>query len=88
MPSSSAPVETKVTAATITAAVVPFVLWLLAEYAFPDDEVPAPVTGVVVLLVTGLATFFAGYSARHTPRTDPAASKPDPVEKTGEGPAG
>ena len=64
-----AAVEAKVTAATGAATVTAFVLWLLAEYVFPGD-VPAPVVGVVTLLVTGAATFTAGYLARHTPRTE------------------
>ena len=64
-----AAVETKVTAATAAATFTSFVLWLLAQYVFPGD-VPAPVVGIVTLLVTGAATFAAGYMARHTPRTE------------------
>jgi hypothetical protein len=67
-------VEPKVKAATIassaTAAVLPFVLWLLAVYVF-DGEVPLPVQGVVGSVVTGALTFAAGYWARHVDRAQP-----------------
>jgi hypothetical protein len=65
-------VEPKVRAATAAGAssaatLLPFVLWLLATYVFPDG-VPLPVQGVVGLLVTGACTFAAGYYARHVDR--------------------
>jgi hypothetical protein len=65
-------IEPKVTAATAASAgsaavVLPFVLWLLATYAFHGD-VPLPVQGIVGLLVSGAITFAAGYRARHVDR--------------------
>lgn len=71
------PVEPKVKAATAAGAssaavLLPFVLWLLGVYVFPDG-VPVPVQGLVGLVVTGAATFAAGWSARHVNR-GPAAS--------------
>ena len=65
----SAPVESKVTAATIAAALTTFVLWLLAEYVF-DADVPTAVAGIVAVVVPGVVTFIAGYSAKHTRRPD------------------
>jgi hypothetical protein len=64
-------VEPKVKAATAAsaavAAVLPFVLWLLATYVF-DGEVPLPVQGFVGFVVSGACTFVAGYRARHVDR--------------------
>jgi hypothetical protein len=60
-------VEPKVRAATAAATLVPFVLWLLSAYVF-DGDVPLPVQGLVVTVVTGGCTFAAGYMARHVDR--------------------
>lgn len=60
-------IETKVTVAAIAAAVTTFVLWLLATYVFGGD-VPAPVAGLIAVVVPGGVTFAAGYRAKHTPR--------------------
>lgn len=62
-------VETKVQAATAAAVLSSLVLWVLGEYVF-GDVVPAPLEAAVVLVVTGVATWVAGYVARHTPRPD------------------
>lgn len=66
----AAPVEAKVVAASLTATVTSAVLWVLQTYVFGDASTPAPVVGLVTLLVTGVATFAAGYLARHTSRAE------------------
>lgn len=62
-------VETKVTAASITAALVGLALWALNTYAFPSGT-PVEVEAVITVAVTYLSTFAAGYLAKHTPRPD------------------
>ena len=66
------PIETKVTAATMAAAVAGLVLWVLETYVF-DGSVPEAVGAVVALAVPAVLTFLAGYQAKHTPRRDLAA---------------
>jgi hypothetical protein len=71
-PVDPAAVEPKVRAATAASAssaatLLPFVLWLLGTYLFPDG-VPLPVQGFAGLVVTGACTFAAGYYARHVDR--------------------
>jgi hypothetical protein len=64
---TSREVSPKVTAATIAAAVVGLLLWILDLYAFTpgvEDGVPAPVS---VFLVT-MGTFAAGYLTRDPKR--------------------
>jgi hypothetical protein len=70
-------VEPKVRAATAASAssaatLLPFVLWLLGTYVFPDG-VPLPVQGFAGLIITGACTFAAGWTARHVDRV-PAGS--------------
>lgn len=65
----SAPVETKVSAATVGAVASGFVVWLLGTYVFHAD-VPLPVTALVAVAVPGVVTFAAGWLAPHTPRRD------------------
>lgn len=55
----------KVVAATTVAAVTTFVLWVLNEYVFSGD-VPAPVAGLVALIVPAALTFAAGYITRRS----------------------
>jgi hypothetical protein len=69
---STAPVETKVTAASTAAAVAGFTMWVLDRWVFEGDT-PTPVRVLIYVLIPGLATFAAGWFARHTPRTDPDA---------------
>lgn len=74
--STTAPVETKVKAATAAGAgsaavITPFVIWVVDALAFNGDaapDVPLPVVGVIGLVVTGVSAFVAGYWARHSPR--------------------
>jgi hypothetical protein len=70
-PADPAAIEPKVQAATAAASssaiLLPFVLWLLGAYLF-RGEVPLPVQGFVGLVVTGGSTFVAGYLARHVDR--------------------
>ncbi len=65
-----APIEAKVKAATGGAVFSALVVWALDEYVFTAAGVPGPVEAAVVLVVTGAATFIAGWLARHTPRGD------------------
>lgn len=63
------PIETKVTAATIGAAVSGLGLWALQTYVF-KGELPLPVTAAVQTIVPAIVTFIAGWLAQHTPRPD------------------
>ena len=66
------PVETKVTAGALSAAVVSFIAWVLDRYVFAG-AIPDAVYGLLVVLVPGLSSFIAGYFARHTHRPDLSA---------------
>lgn len=81
-----APVETKVVAATGSAAygaaASTFVIWLLGVLVWgaPNDAdhaakavlaVPAPVSVVLALGITGGLTWLGSYVAHHTPRDTP-----------------
>lgn len=70
---ASAPVETKVTAATAGSAIGGLILWLTAKYLFEGENPPEIVMFVGSLVVPALITFVSGYMAAHTPRHDPAA---------------
>ena len=61
--------ETKVKAASAAATVTAFVLWVLSTYVF-KDVVPAPVEGLVGLVVVALGTWLGGWLAPHTKRED------------------
>lgn len=82
----SAPIEVKVSAATIASAVSGLGLWALQTYAF-HGEVPLPVLAAVQTVVPAVATFAAGWLAPHTPR--PADCDPlledDPADATPSG---
>lgn len=71
-----APIERKVTAATIAATIVGILVTVL-NAAEADASLlgglPAWVQHAVTLIAPPLATFWAGWRARHTPRTDTAA---------------
>lgn len=68
-PPAGAPVEPKVKAATAGAIFSSLAVWALDEYVFAGT-VPGPVEAAIVLVVTGLATFAAGYWSRHAARPD------------------
>ena len=79
--------ETKVIAATggaagAAAAISPFILWLLGVNVWHASSaagkaaeavaaVPAPVSGAVLFVITGLVTLVLGYTAPHTHVTTP-----------------
>lgn len=73
----NAPIETKVTAGAVTAAVVSFIAWLLSRYVF-DGAVPDAVYGLLVVLIPGVSSFVAGYMAKHTPRADLGETRVQP----------
>ncbi len=76
--------ETKVTAATLAAALSGLILWGLGTYAL-RGAVPAPVALVVALAVPAGVTFAAGYLAKHTHRPDlPPPSETPPAPPTAE----
>ena len=72
----SAPIEVKVSAATIASAVSGLGLWALQTYVF-HGEVPLPVLAAVQTVVPAIVTFAAGWLAPHTPRPD---LQVDPVD--------
>jgi hypothetical protein len=74
---STAPVETKVTVAAVAAATAGFVMWALDQWVFRGST-PDAVRILVYVLVPGLASFAAGWSARHTYR-----QAPGPVQNLG-----
>jgi hypothetical protein len=65
----SAPIESKVSAATIATAASGLAVWALQTYAF-HGELPLPVAAAVTTVVPALCAFIAGWAARHTPRPD------------------
>lgn len=73
----SGPVEVKVTASSIAAALTGAGLWALQSYVFHGD-VPLPVLAAVQTLVPAVVTFAAGYLAPHTPRPDLLEDEPAP----------
>jgi hypothetical protein len=72
MSGNEAPVERKVTAATVAAGVAGIVLalltWLQDNPAL-ITALPDTYEGIVWLIVPTLVTFVAGWSAPHTPRS-------------------
>lgn len=97
MDGETAPVESKVYAATIGtgagAVVAAFVIWLLGVIIWHAPftsvgateaaaAVPAPVTGIVALAITVGGTFLGGYRAKHTPRP-PEPPAPDAAVAAG-----
>lgn len=91
----STPVETKVTRAAITAALVTLALYALSFVPFVAD-MPAAAAGAVLVLVTGAVTYAVAWLAPHTPRPDlydydDGDDDPDPepveVEQPAEQPA-
>lgn len=93
----TAPVETKVVAGTAGAGagavISQFILWMLGCWAWGAPwaagkaadavaAVPGPVSGLVVLVVTVIGAYGAGWLAPHTPRPapTPAVTPPKPVK--------
>lgn len=68
MATTSAPIETKVTAATAGSIISAFIVYLLGEFVFKGSDVPTVVIALVQLLIVGVVTFASGYLAKHTPR--------------------
>ena len=71
---ATGPVETKVTVASVAALVTSGVLYLVGTYVLHGD-VPEPLSGIILVAVTFVVTFAAGWFARHTPRNDADAVK-------------
>lgn len=67
------PVETKVTSATLGAALGGTLLWLIdATVLTPNvlGDVPDPVGNLIMIVGAGLGAWIAGYAAKHTHRPD------------------
>jgi hypothetical protein len=76
------PVEVKVQAASLAAAVSGAVLWALSVYAFKGSTVPPGLVSLVDLAVPAILAAAAGYMAPHTPRPDLAPRVPLPPTVT------
>ena len=79
----TAPVERKVQASTVTAAVTGLALWALSRYVF-KGAVPDVVASWMYALVPGALTFAAGYCTRHAPRPEPAPADPPAPAQAGQ----
>ena len=76
VPAVKAPVEKKVQASSLAAAVSGLALWVLGRYVF-RGAVPDVVASWMYAIVPGALTFAAGYLVRHTTRSDlPPAPEP------------
>jgi hypothetical protein len=69
-----AQVETKVTAASLAAAVSGVALWALQAYVFKGGDVPAGLVSLIDVAVPAVLAAAAGYFAPHTPRPAPPAA--------------
>jgi hypothetical protein len=67
-------VETKVTAASLAAAVSGVALWALSTYVFKGGDVPAGLVSLIDVAVPAVLAAAAGYFAPHTPRPSPPAA--------------
>jgi len=70
-------IETKVQAASLSAAAAGAVLWFLQTYTFKGGAVPAGLVSLIDVVVPAALAAGAGYLAPHTPR--PAAVPAQPV---------
>lgn len=70
-------VETKVQAASLSAAAAGVALWVLQTYVF-KGSMPQGVESLVYLAVPGIVAGVAGYVAPHTHRPDLPAPAPLP----------
>jgi len=66
---STGPVEAKVSAAAVAAAISSLLVWVLQSYVFAG-EVPFPVAAAVQVAVPALVTLAAAWLAPHTHRSD------------------
>jgi len=64
----SAPIETKVTAASTTALITAFIVGWIGTAVFHGSAVPDWLVGAIDGAVTAAAAFVAGWLAKHTPR--------------------
>ena len=72
---TNGPVETKVTVAGVAAAVTTFIMtWLTMQTSFLDG-VAAPLSAIILAIVSGALTFGASWWAKHTNRTDAKAAQ-------------
>jgi uncharacterized membrane protein (Fun14 family) len=72
----SAPIEAKVLASTAVTFLVGIAIAVLNDVSADSSllgPLPSWLQAVVLALAPSAAAFLAGYRARHTPRTDPAA---------------
>lgn len=84
---TAAPVESKVAAATTSAALATFVVSWLGDAVF-HGAVPTVVVGLVDAAVAAAAAFVAGWLARHTPRGDVDTGTDAGPQPPGPGPIG
>ena len=78
----SGPVETKVQAGSLAAAVSGAVIWALQEYVFKGSDVPPGLVSLIYVAIPGLLALAAGYYAKHTPRPDLAPPPAQPPSVT------
>jgi len=69
-------VETKVQAASLSAAAAGAVLWALQTYVFKGNDVPAGLVSLIDVVVPAVLAAVAGYLAPHTPRPAAPAAQP------------
>jgi hypothetical protein len=73
-------VETKVSAATLAAAISGAIVWALSAYVFAG-AVPDGLRTLIDVVIPAAVTFAAGWASRHTPRETPippSAGSPEP----------
>ena len=75
MPNSSG-VETKVTAASLSAAVSGAIIWALSTYAFKGNSVPDGLVSLIYVAIPAVCAYAAGWLAPHTPRPAPPPPAP------------
>lgn len=66
----SAPVERKVSAASLSAALSGVVVWVLSTYVF-HGAVPEGVESLLDTAIPAVSAFLAGWLVKHTPREVP-----------------
>lgn len=70
-------VETKVTAASLAAAVSGAIVWALSTFVF-HGVVPEGVQTIIDIVIPAGLAFASGWVAKHTPRQAPAPTEPAP----------
>jgi hypothetical protein len=82
---SSAPIESKVVAASgataVSAALTGVTLWALETYVF-NGELPAPVWMAAQTVIPAGCSFVAGWVTKHTPRPDLRLDDAEPGRHT------